>query len=39
MARLQGQLADLRWQKGRLAATYVKTRGQWKMASLGYSAT
>ena len=39
MARLQGHVTDRRWQAGRLEATYVKTAGQWKMASLNYLAS
>jgi hypothetical protein len=39
MARLQGQMADCRWETGRFNAKYVKTRGQWKMASLSYRAS
>jgi hypothetical protein len=31
MARLQGQMADRRWESGRLDATYAKTRGHWKI--------
>jgi len=38
MARLQGHVADRRWETGRFEARYVKTRGQWKMASLRYVA-
>jgi hypothetical protein len=38
MARLQGNVADLRWETGRFEATYVKTRGEWKIASLTYRA-
>jgi hypothetical protein len=38
MARLQGNVADLRWENGRFGAKYVKTRGEWKMASLVYRA-
>jgi hypothetical protein len=38
MARLQGNVADLRWENGRFEAKYVKTRGEWKMASLVYRA-
>jgi hypothetical protein len=36
MARLQGNFADRRWEGGRFEAKYVKTGGQWKIASLGY---
>ena len=39
MARLQGQMADCRWEAGRFEAQYVKVRGQWKMASLRYLQT
>jgi hypothetical protein len=38
MARIQGNVADLRWESGRFEAKYVKTRGEWKMASLVYRA-
>jgi hypothetical protein len=38
MARLQGQVADRRWETGRFDARYVKTRGQWKMTALTYTA-
>jgi hypothetical protein len=36
MARLQGNVADRRWESGRLEAQYVKTRGEWKIAALTY---
>ncbi|MEP7313552.1 MAG: nuclear transport factor 2 family protein, partial [Pseudomonadota bacterium] len=36
MARLQGLMAERRWESGRLETTYVKTPGQWKLASLTY---
>ena len=40
MARLQGQLADRRWESGRFDARYVKVPGGlWKMAALHYSPT
>lgn len=39
MARLQGQVADRRWESGRFDARYVKVQGQWKMASLRYTRT
>jgi hypothetical protein len=39
MARLQGHVADRRWEAGRFEAKYVKTRGEWKMASLSYLAS
>jgi hypothetical protein len=39
MARLQGNMADHRWESGRLEAQYVKRRGQWKISSLRYTAT
>jgi hypothetical protein len=38
MARLQGQLADRRWEAGRLEGRYVKRGGDWKIASLKYLA-
>ncbi len=36
MARLQGQVAERRWESGRFEATYVRRRGEWKVASLRY---
>jgi hypothetical protein len=36
MSRLQGHVADRRWEAGRLETTYVKAAGQWKLASLDY---
>jgi hypothetical protein len=36
MARLQGNLANRRWEAGRFEAQYVKLRGRWKMASMVY---
>jgi hypothetical protein len=36
MARLQGNVADRRWETGRFEAKYVKIHGQWKIASLSY---
>ena len=39
MARLQGHSADRRWEAGRFEAKYVKTSGQWKIASLSYRAS
>jgi hypothetical protein len=39
MARLQGQMADRRWESGRFDARYVKVQGLWKMASLRYTRT
>jgi len=36
MARLQGLMASRRWENGRFEASYVKTRGQWTMASIRY---
>ena len=38
MARLQGQMADRRWEAGRFVAQYVRKRGQWRIASLNYMA-
>ena len=39
MARQQGHVADRRWESGRFEASYVKTSGQWQMASLKYLST
>lgn len=39
MARIQGNVADLRWESGRFEAKYVKTRGEWKVVSLSYRAS
>jgi hypothetical protein len=39
MARLQGHVADRRWETGRFEAKYVQTRGQWRMVSLSYLST
>ncbi len=36
MARLQGQMADRRWESGRFEATYLKRRGAWKVTSMRY---
>lgn len=36
MARLQGQLADRRWESGMLEARYVKSGARWRMATLKY---
>jgi hypothetical protein len=36
MARLQGQLAERRWESGRLEAGYVNTDAGWKIAKLKY---
>ena len=36
MARLQGHVADRRWEPGRFDAKYVKSGGRWKIASLSY---
>lgn len=38
MARLQGQLAERRWEAGRLEGRFVKLGGEWKIASLKYLA-
>jgi hypothetical protein len=38
MARLQGQVADCRWESGVFEAEYVQTAAQWKVASLRYLA-
>lgn len=38
MARLQGQVAERRWESGRFDARYVKVHGgAWKMTALRYS--
>ncbi|HEY4212695.1 MAG TPA: nuclear transport factor 2 family protein [Steroidobacteraceae bacterium] len=39
MARLQGQVADRRWESGRLEARYEKAEGRWRMTSLDYLPT
>jgi hypothetical protein len=39
MARLQGHVADRRWEAGRFEARYVRARGRWKIAALGYVAS
>jgi hypothetical protein len=39
MARLQGNFADRRWESGRFEVSYVRTRGEWKVASLSYRAS
>lgn len=36
MARLQGQMAQRRWESGLFQAQYVQPGGQWKVASLVY---
>jgi hypothetical protein len=36
MARLQGQVAQRRWESGRFDVTCVKSAEQWKLASLDY---
>jgi hypothetical protein len=38
MARLQGQVADRRWERGRLEVRYERAAAQWKMTSLDYVA-
>jgi len=37
MARLQGNVADLRWEAGQLDATYSKTAGRWQITTLAYT--
>ena len=37
MARLQGNVADSRWEAGRLDVTYLKTTGVWRIATLAYT--
>jgi len=39
MARLQGHVADRRWETGRFDARYVRTREGWRFGSLQWSAT
>ena len=39
MAKLQGHMAERRWEAGRLEAQYVKIRGAWRIASLRYVTT
>jgi hypothetical protein len=39
MARLQGQLANRRWESGRLEVSYAKSNGQWKITAFKYQAT
>jgi hypothetical protein len=39
MARLQGHVADRRWEAGRFEAKYVETRGEWKVTSLRWLAS
>jgi hypothetical protein len=36
MARMQGCVAERRWERGRFDAVYVKTGSQWKIESLYY---
>lgn len=36
MARLQGMLAEVHWESGRLHARYVRAAGQWQIASLRF---
>ncbi|MET0279954.1 MAG: hypothetical protein ABW278_02350 [Steroidobacteraceae bacterium] len=38
MARLQGNLADLHWESGRLDVQYIKQAGRWQIARLRYAA-
>jgi hypothetical protein len=38
MARLQGHVAERRWETGRLEGRYVKREGVWKISSLQYRA-
>lgn len=39
MARLQGHMAERRWEAGRFEVRYARTRGRWRMASLSYQST
>lgn len=36
MARLQGMLANVHWETGRLEARYEKTGGEWRMTGIEY---
>lgn len=36
MARLQGNVAERRWEAGRFESKYRKTAGQWKVTALSY---
>ena len=38
MARLQGQVAERRWETGRFEAQYVKTHDRWRISALSYIA-
>jgi hypothetical protein len=38
MARMQGCVAERRWERGRFDAAYVKSEGRWKIESLIYRA-
>jgi hypothetical protein len=38
MARLQGMLADMRWESGLLTAQYAKQDGRWQLSSVRYRA-
>jgi hypothetical protein len=38
MARLQGNVAERHWERGRVEAKYVKAQGEWKIESLSYGA-
>lgn len=38
MARLQGHMAHVQWESGRLEARYEKTEGQWRMTAVSYTA-
>jgi hypothetical protein len=37
MARLQGLMANRRWESGRFEASYEKSRGQWRMTAVSYT--
>jgi hypothetical protein len=39
MARLQGMLADVRWESGQLHAQYVRSGDHWQVESVSYEAT
>jgi hypothetical protein len=34
----ESQVANHRWETGRIEARYVKSKGQWKIAALDYQA-
>ncbi len=38
MARLQGMLANVNWESGRIDARYEKAGGEWRLTGISYSA-